>query len=155
MGGRDPRSFLRFPTQGQMNAETLRLILLIEDNAADANLVEEVIAEEQLPCALQVLRDGARAIDFIDQVDADESQPRPDLVLLDLNLPLVSGEQVLKRIRLSPRCEDTKILIVSSSNAYSDRERAMALGATGYFRKPSSLDQFMELGPRIREMLGA
>jgi CheY-like chemotaxis protein len=136
-----------------MDAEILRFILLVEDNAADANLVEEVIAEEQLPCALEVLRDGAKAMDFLERVDRDETQPRPDLVLLDLNLPLVSGEQVLKRIRLSPRCEDTKILIVSSSNTLSDRERAMALGATGYFRKPSSLDQFLELGPRIREML--
>jgi len=136
-----------------METETLLFILLVEDNAADANLVEEAIAEEQLACALQILRDGAKAIDFMDQVDSDESQRRPDLVLLDLNLPQVSGEQVLKRIRLSRRCENTKVLIVSSSNAPSDRERALELGATGYFRKPSDLDQFMQLGPRIRELL--
>jgi CheY-like chemotaxis protein len=115
--------------------------------------VEEALAEERLDCGLYVVRDGAIAIDFIEQVDADDGHPCPDLVLLDLNLPKVSGEEVLKRVRVSPRCGRTKVLIISSSNAPSDRERAMALGATGYFRKPSSLDEFMQLGPKVREML--
>lgn len=132
-----------------------QFVLLVEDSAADVNLIEEALAEEHVSCALQVVRDGAKAIDFMDQMDADESRPRPDLVLLDLNLPQVSGEEVLQRIRVSPRCENTKVLIVSSSNERSDRERAMALGATGYFSKPSSLDEFMKLGPRVRELLRA
>ena len=136
-----------------MDTERRQLVLLVEDNAADANLIEEAIAEEQLSCALQIVRDGAKAIDAINRVDEDASHRGPDLVVLDLNLPQVSGEQVLQRIRLSPRLGKTKVLIVSSSNALSDRERAMALGANDYFRKPSSLDQFMEIGPRIREML--
>ncbi len=136
-----------------MDRESQQLVLVVEDNPADANLIEEAVAEEHVVCELHIVRDGAKAIDFLDRLDADDTQQRPDLVLLDLNLPKVSGEQVLMRIRLSPRCEKTRVLIVSSSNAPADRERAMALGATGYFRKPSSLDQFMEIGHRIREML--
>jgi CheY-like chemotaxis protein len=128
-------------------------VLLVEDNAADANLVEEALAEAQLECALEIVRDGSKAIELIDRVDADDRQPPPDLVLLDLNLPPVGGERVLQRIRRSPRCNGIKVLIVSSSDAPSDRERAMNLGATGYFRKPSSLDEFMELGHRVRSML--
>ena len=136
-----------------METENEPLILVVEDNAADANLIQEAIAEEQLDCALHIVGSGKKAIDFIDRLDADDSHPRPVLVLLDLNLPQVSGEEVLRRIRLSAKCEETKVLIVSSSNALSDRERVMALGATAYFRKPPSLEEFMKLGSRIREML--
>ena len=136
-----------------MKTERDLFILLVEDNPADANLIQEAIEEEHISCALQVVANGRKAIDFIEQVDADDSKPRPALVLLDLNLPQVSGEQVLKRIRLSSKLEKTKVLIVSSSNAYADRERVMTLGATDYFRKPPSLVEFMKLGPRIREML--
>src|SRR5579863_6274406 len=97
-----------------MGTESQLVVLVVEDNAADANLIEEVLAEEQVQCVLHILQDGAKAIDFIDRVDTDSSYPRPDLVLLDLNLPKVSGEQVLQRIRTSPRCEKTQVLIVSS-----------------------------------------
>jgi two-component system response regulator len=136
-----------------METESNALILLVEDNPADANLIQEAIEEEHILCELEIVVNGRKAIDFIDRVDTDESQPRPDLVLLDLNLPQVSGEQVLRRIRSSIKWRATKVLIVSSSNTYSDRERAMTLGATDYFRKPPSLVEFMKLGPRIREML--
>jgi CheY-like chemotaxis protein len=128
-------------------------ILLVEDNPADANLVEEALAEAQLECRLSIVGEGAQAIAFIDGLDADTTRPRPDIVLLDLNLPKVSGEEVLKRVRLSPSCGAAKVLIVSSSDVPADRERAMALGASDYFRKTSDLEQFMELGPRIRAML--
>lgn len=128
-------------------------ILLVEDNPADANLVEEAIAEAALEVRFSVLRDGAQAIDFINRIDANPTEPGPDIILLDLNLPKVSGEEVLKRVRLSPACGMAQVLIVSSSDARADRERAMALGATDYFRKPSNFDQYMQLGPKIRSMI--
>jgi len=136
-----------------MNTEKQRLVMLVEDNAADANLVQEALAEEQLDSALDILGDGIKAIDFIDRMDADGEYPRPDLVLLDLNLPRASGEDVLRRLQRSPRRHGIKVLIISSSGAPADRDRALALGATGYFRKPSDLDQFLELGPIVRELL--
>ena len=73
-------------------------ILLIEDNPADANRVEEALAEAQFTCQLSVVRDGLQAIQFIERLDADLARPRPDMVLLDLNLPKISGEEVLKRV---------------------------------------------------------
>jgi CheY-like chemotaxis protein len=127
-------------------------IILFEDNPADANLVEEALAEAQVECALQVLGDGSKALEFIGHVEKDET-PCPDLVILDLNLPRFSGEEVLKRWRTSCKCRSVKILIITSSNAASDRERAMKLGATDYFRKPSTLEQFLELGPTVRRVL--
>jgi CheY-like chemotaxis protein len=136
-----------------MSGEKLPLVLLVEDNAADANLVQEALAEHQVDSSLQILSDGAKAIDFIDRMDADEHQPCPDLVLLDLNLPKTNGEEVLRRLQRSPRRPLIKVLIISSSNVPADRERAFALGANGYFRKPSNLDEYMQLGPRVRELL--
>ncbi len=128
-------------------------VLLIEDNAADVNLVEEALAEAQVDCGLHIVPDGFLAIEFMDQLDADPSRTAPDIVLLDLNLPKVGGETVLKRVRLSPKCGSSKILILSSSDAPRDREHALKLGANEYFRKPSELEAFMMLGPKIRAML--
>lgn len=128
-------------------------VLLVEDNPADVNLVEEAIEEAQLDCSLHIMRDGVRAIEFLERLDAEPDYPPPDLVLLDLNLPKISGEEVLKRVRMSPKCEGVKILIISSSDALGDRERMMKLGATDYFRKPSDLVQFMLLGAKVRAMI--
>jgi CheY-like chemotaxis protein len=128
-------------------------LLLIEDNPADSNLVEEALTEAQLDYNLDLFDDGSSALEFIAALDADPSGAGPELILLDLNLPKVSGEEVLKRIRSSPKCRSAKVIIISSSDAPADRERAMNLGATDYFRKPSSLDQFMELGERVRSLL--
>ena len=128
-------------------------VLLVEDNPADVNLVEEALEEAQLDCRLHVIQDGMRAIEFLDRIDAELDQAPPDLVLLDLNLPKVGGEEVLKRMRMSPKCEGVKVMIISSSDAPGDRERMMRLGATDYFRKPSGLAQFMLLGNKVRALI--
>ena len=127
-------------------------VLLVEDNPADASLVEEALSEARVNCGLQVLSDGRKAVDYIAQIERDET-PCPDLVMLDLNLPLLSGEEVLKRLRRSAKFRWVKVLIITSSNTPAERERMMDLGATDYFRKPSSLEQFLELGPKVRQML--
>ena len=114
-------------------------LLLIEDNPADVELVEEALAEA--------------AIDYIEHIETEPACRFPDLVLLDLNLPKVSGEEVLNRMRSSRKCRAAKVLIISSSDTPSDRERLLKLGANEYFHKPSSLKQFMELGPRVRALL--
>lgn len=128
-------------------------ILLVEDNAADALLVEEAFEEAKFDCSITVVRDGEQAVAFFDALDADASQDCPDMILLDLNLPKVSGNMVLERLRASPRCARIKVLIVSSSDAPADRQRAMTLGANDYFRKPSSLKEFMLLGAKVKSMI--
>jgi len=135
-----------------MSAEKC-LILLIEDNPADAVLVREAFDEAGVECTLSVVRDGAEAVAFFQSLDADDEIASPDLILLDLNLPKVGGAKVLERLRASPRCRNTGVLIVSSSGAPSDRAQARELGATEYFRKPSSLDEFMQLGAVVQRLL--
>jgi DNA-binding response OmpR family regulator len=130
-------------------------LLLVEDNPADVELVEEALAEASVDCGLSVVRDGRQAMDFIDHVESAAEPCCPDLVLLDLNLPKVSGEEVLSRMRSSQKLRAAKVLIISSSDTDSDKERLIKLGANGYFHKSSSLKQFMELGLRVRALLGA
>jgi CheY-like chemotaxis protein len=128
-------------------------VLLVEDNPADINLVEEALVEAQLDCRLHIMRDGLRAIEFFERLDAEPDHPRPDVILLDLNLPKIGGEEILKRLRMSPKCEGVRVLIISSSDVPADRERMMKLGASDYFRKPSDLAQFMLLGIKVRAMI--
>ena len=128
-------------------------ILLVEDNPADADLMEEAFTEANFECNLSVVHDGAQAIEFINRLDQGLAQPGPDLVVLDLNLPKVSGHMVLEKVRSSRTCKEAMVLVVSSSDAPTDRKQVMDLGADGYFRKPSSLEQFMEIGPKIQTML--
>jgi CheY-like chemotaxis protein len=125
----------------------------VEDNPADINLVEEALEEVRLDCRLHIMRDGVRAIEFLERLDAEPDRPLIDVVLLDLNLPKISGEEVLKRVRMSPKCEGVKVLIISSSDIPADRERMMKLGASDYFRKPSDLAQFMLFGAKVRAII--
>ena len=100
-----------------------------------------------------VHNDGEEMLRYIDRIDAGEV-PCPDIVLLDLNLPRVSGHTLLDRLRGSPVCGHVPVIIVSSSNAAQDRESASRLGATTYFCKPNNLDDFMQLGGVVRSLVG-
>jgi CheY-like chemotaxis protein len=86
-------------------------------------------------------------------MDQDASLERPHLFLLDLNLPKKTGGQILERVRQSPRCGQIPVVILTSSDSQRDKAQAANLNATGYFRKPSRLDDFMKLGPYIRDLL--
>jgi CheY-like chemotaxis protein len=136
-----------------MSRENRALVLLVEDNPADVNLVREALSEAKVDCELRVVCNGASALELIEQIERDEAQC-PDLILLDLNLPRLDGEEVLKQLRSGGKCDSVKVLVATSSSAPGDRQRAIEMGATDYFTKPSNLDQFLELGPKVRQMLG-
>jgi DNA-binding response OmpR family regulator len=128
-------------------------ILLIEDAEPDVFLVREALKNAGLDFELNVLDDGEKAIDFIDELDRQRGAVCPDLVLLDLNLPKRSGDQILEHMRHSVRCKDIPVVVVTSSDSPRDKADMSRLGATRYFRKPSRLDEFMRLGPLVRELV--
>lgn len=128
-------------------------ILLVEDAEPDVFLVREALRRAGVKPNLRVLEDGEQAADFIDTLDTDASTVCPDLVLLDLNLPKKNGNQVLERMRRSPRCAGVPVVVITSSDSPADRSRAARLGATRYFQKPSRLDEFMKLGHLVRDLL--
>jgi CheY-like chemotaxis protein len=133
---------------------TTACILLIEDNPADALLVREALDEHEVECELIVINNGERATEFIQSLDAGGTC-WPDLIILDLNLPKKSGLYVLQRIRSSEKCRHVPVVVLSSSDNQQDKSAAAALGASRYFRKPSRLADFMQLGSVFKEMLPA
>jgi DNA-binding response OmpR family regulator len=127
-------------------------IVLVEDNPGDVNLVREALIEHEVEGELIVLSDGEAAVQFIRRLDA-LSAPCPKLVILDLNLPKQSGGEVLKEWRGSNRCGHIPLVVLSSSDALQDRAYAMEAGASHYFKKPSRLQEFMDLGAIFKSMI--
>lgn len=130
-------------------------ILIIEDNIGDVYLMEEALREHDVHCETTILSDGEQAASFFDRLDTGAIAACPSIVLLDLNLPKRSGHWVLGRIRTGQRCPSVPVVIVSSSEAPSDMEKNRQLGATAYFKKPSSLAEFMKLGTLVSNLLSS
>ena len=102
---------------------------------------------------LYVVSDGEGATRFIEAADSYDQAPCPVLILLDLNLPRKTGLEVLQHIRQSKKCANALVLIVTSSDSQNDRDATTLLGANGYFRKPSSYDEYLKIGEVVRELL--
>jgi chemotaxis family two-component system response regulator Rcp1 len=128
-----------------------RCIVLVEDSRADIFLVRQALAQSGLEHELLVFEDGSRAISFLSRVGQDV--PRPDVVLMDLNLPKVDGTELIRRLREHADCKLVPVIVVTSSDSPKDRARTAALGISEYFCKPSDLTEFMRLGALVRAVL--
>lgn len=124
-------------------------ILCVEDNPGDVRIMEMILEEIRIPHRLSVARDGAQALQRL----LDSKAPRPDLVLLDLNLPKVNGFEFLERVRRDSALKILPVVILSSSTARSDRERAAALGVKAYLQKPDDLDRQTELRRKMELLM--
>jgi two-component system, chemotaxis family, response regulator Rcp1 len=124
----------------------------VEDNPADALLVEEALNEHDVTVDLIVLDDGEKAIQFVEEFSATNG-PYPKLVILDLNLPKRNGRDVLRCIRENSRWNHVPVVILTSSNAPSDRAEAARLGANQYIRKPTHLEGFLDIGVVLKNLL--
>ena len=118
-------------------------ILLVEDNPADIRLTSEALRGGQIPTHLNVARDGVEAIDFLRRRAAYATAPRPDIVLLDLNLPRKNGREVLAEIKQDPDLKTIPVIVLSTSQDEEDIWRSYHLQANAYITKPVDLDQFM------------
>jgi DNA-binding response OmpR family regulator len=128
-------------------------ILLVEDNPADVFLVRRALKLPRIDCRISVAGDGEEAMRFIDRLDAS-SKPVLDLLLLDLHLPKCGGADVLNHLRASERCGRTPVVILTSSDSPKDHVNAGCYAPVDYFRKPSSLEEFMELGSIVEDVMG-
>ena len=125
-------------------------ILIVEDNPSDVFLIEEALREHNVAAQLEILPDGEMAYSYWGRFLDANRPPCPDLILLDINLPKRNGLEVLERIRSTPACAHTPVVIVSSSIKSDDLSKARELGISHYFRKPSHLEAFLELGAIIK-----
>lgn len=120
-------------------------ILVVEDNEADVRLIREGLAEINLRCRLNVVEDGEEAGDYLYRRGRFRSAPRPDLIILDLNLPRRSGVEVLETIKTDLNLKRIPVVVLTSSESVRDVNSAYDRGANTYFRKPSDLDQIYDL----------
>jgi CheY-like chemotaxis protein len=125
-------------------------ILLIEDSPADILLTREAFEESRILNTLHVAEDGVQAMDFLRKRGAHASAPRPDLILLDLNLPRKNGREVLAEIKADPDLRKIPIVVLTTSNAEEDVLKAYDLNANCYVVKPVGFDNFMEAMQSIR-----
>ena len=117
-------------------------ILLVEDNPGDIRLTEEVLKNTELSCSVQTVQDGAEAIAYLRGEEPFTDRKLPNLVFLDLNLPKVSGTEVLAEIRRNPILKILPVVALSSSVNPDDVYNAYSLGANCFVQKPADLDQF-------------
>lgn len=117
-------------------------ILLVEDNPADASLLEELIEEGSYHVALYAASDGYDALDFLNRRDKYRSMPRPDAILLDLGLPRMNGYEVLARIRKTAPWSKIPVVVLTTSRDPKDRELCLSLGADDFLSKPYDLEGY-------------
>lgn len=126
-------------------------ILLVEDNPADVFLIKEAMRTHGIPFDLEWFADGEDAVAHIDHLDP--AARVPDAILLDLNLPKVDGKEVLACIRRNAQLKHVPVAILTSSDSPHDRREAARLGASIYIKKPPTLDEFLDVGGTIRDLL--
>ena len=126
-------------------------VLLVEDNPGDVRLTEEALKEGHLLVHLSVARDGVEAMKFLRREQPHEDASRPDLILLDLNLPKKDGRQVLEEIKTDARLMRIPVVVLTTSEADSDILRSYGLHANCYITKPVDMDQFIKIIKLVEE----
>ncbi len=117
-------------------------VLIIEDNPADVDLMKESLEASKLHIELSVMTDGAESIEFLNCRGPYESVRHPDLILLDLNLPGKSGQEVLAEIKQHQNLKRIPVVVLTSSDAEKDVVKSYDLGANCYVIKPVDLKTF-------------
>ena len=124
-------------------------ILLVEDSPEDVLLTREALKDATIDHELHVAGDGREAMAFLRREPPHEDAPRPDLVLMDLNLPGMDGRQVLAAIKTDPRLQLIPVVVLTTSVSESDLLNAYENSANAYVRKPVNLDRFIEVVRQI------
>ncbi|MEM9151272.1 MAG: response regulator [Cyanobacteria bacterium P01_F01_bin.3] len=126
-------------------------VLLVEDSPSDARLTAKTFEKAKVLNTLHIVEDGVEAMAFLRQTGAYQQSPRPDLILLDLNLPKKDGRQVLEEIRADPKLETIPVVVLTTSEAEEDILRSYQLRANCYITKPVTLQQFVRVVESIED----
>lgn len=120
-------------------------ILLVEDDSGDIDLTKEALKESKLQVSLNVVRDGVEAIAYLRREGEYANATRPDLILLDLNLPRLNGREVLQEIKNDDKLKLIPVLVLTTSDTHEDIRSSYDLGANCYINKPLGLDEFIQV----------
>ena len=128
-------------------------ILLVEDNEADIFYATEVLEDTKTVSEINVVRDGKKAIDFLNKSGEYSGAQLPDLIFLDINIPKKNGHEVLKYIKTSETLKNITVIILSTSSTQADKERAYKNFANGYITKPLGTDDLMRAMSKIAQSI--
>ncbi|MCA9247403.1 MAG: response regulator [Planctomycetales bacterium] len=126
-------------------------LLLVEDNPADVRLAREALREAQVEVNLTSAEDGVVALEMLRQQAPFEETPRPDIILLDLNLPSVDGHTLLAEIKRDERLRSIPVVVLTTSSDPLDIFNAYNAGASFYVTKPPDLDDYMDTMQQIEQ----
>ncbi len=126
-------------------------ILLVEDDPGDELITREAFEHNKLQNRLHVAHDGEEGLDYLYRRGKFQDAPRPDLILLDLNLPKYDGRQLLEKVKSDPDLARIPVVVLTTSSAEEDILRSYKLHANAYVTKPVDLDQFMKAVRQIDE----
>ena len=126
-------------------------ILLVEDNSCDARLAQEALKESKIKNQLYIINDGMAATDFLFKRNDYKDAPRPDLIILDLNLPKKDGREVLAEIKADEDLKRIPVVILTISKAEEDILKTYNLHANCYITKPLDFDKFIEVIKSIED----
>ncbi len=125
-------------------------ILLVEDNLEDARMTIQALRSEGVRCRVTLVCDGEEAMEFLRRSGVFARAPRPDMILLDLELPRLNGRQVLSEVRAEPSLEDIPFVVLTGSLVQQTLRRAEPLRVDGFMTKPVSLEQFIAVVKSMR-----
>lgn len=126
-------------------------ILLVEDNPGDVRLTIEALKDGKIPNMLTVVEDGVKALGFLRREGEFAGASRPDLILLDLNLPRMDGRELLEVIKKDPQLKRIPVVVLTTSQSDKDIADCYELQANCYITKPVDLDRFMEVVQSIED----
>jgi len=126
-------------------------VLLVEDNPGDIRLTQEAFKDGRILVNLTVATDGVQAIDILNHRGPYTGTPRPDLILLDLNLPKKNGREVLVEIKADEELKRIPVIVMTTSKAEQDIHRVYNLNANCYITKPVELDEFLNVVRSIED----
>jgi two-component system response regulator len=126
-------------------------ILLVEDNPGDARLAQEALKESKVRNKIHIVKDGIEATDFLFKRNHYKDAPRPDLIILDLNMPKKDGREVLAEIKEDENLKRIPVVVLTISKAEEDILKSYNLHANCYITKPLDLDKFMEVVRTIED----
>ncbi|WP_043817171.1 response regulator [Deinococcus maricopensis] len=119
-------------------------ILLVEDNEPDILLTQEAFEEARVPNRLHIARDGVEAMQFLRREAAFANKPRPDVILLDINMPRKNGLEVLEELKGDPELKTIPVVVLTTSQADEDILRSYQSHASSYIVKPVEFDNFYQ-----------
>ena len=126
-------------------------ILLVEDSPGDIRLTQEALADAKIHNRMSVVNDGIQALEFLRNEGDNPDAPRPDLILMDLNMPRMDGRECLEKIKADEKLKSIPVVILTTSEAERDIAQSYQLQANCYISKPVDLDQFIEVVAAIEQ----